>query len=283
MNMRCILHTGRPVILNCGGMNALLIFCAVVVFFIVEVQADCIPSIPLVLDDIHDGDQKMMKAVTSDTFTIQSYPNTTQWEVKGQWDINCAALIDFNVPGKENPPPNDVKISVWVMQSAYMSTMKLGFEFSDPMGQLAPKNEPINVWISAALPSLSESIFDHVKVPTRTQGSPCIYTPYHKDKVFDDMHDSDQKGVLVEKAEVTIKPHDNDQEWVVKSTFDENCVATVDFDVPGKPNPPPHPLTLSIWDMASVTGEVQVAMVFTEPQAGPPVGPPLNIWVPQSQ
>ena len=73
------------------------------IFLIAEVLGSCLPTIPLILEDIHDGDQKLIKSVTWDTFTIQSYPNTTQWEVKGQWDINCEALINFNVPGKENP------------------------------------------------------------------------------------------------------------------------------------------------------------------------------------
>ena len=71
----------------------------ITIFTLVKVQASCLPTIPLILEDIHDGDQKVIKSIEWDTFVIHSYPNETQWEVKGQWDINCVALVNFNVPG----------------------------------------------------------------------------------------------------------------------------------------------------------------------------------------
>ena len=162
-----------------------------------------------------------------------------------------------------------------------MSTaVKLGFEFSDPTGQLAPRNEPINMWISAALSSPTGTKFDDIHVQKKVQGETCIYTPYHKPKIYDDMHDSDQKGVLVEKADLTITPSGNDQDWIVKSTFEEGCIATVNFDVPGKPNPPPRPLILSIWGMASIAGAVKDGMLYTEEGKGAPINTPVNVWVP---
>ena len=252
------------------------------ILLVAEVRASCLPTIPLVLEDIHDSNQKVIKSVEWNTFVIQSYPNTTQWEVKGQWDINCEALVNFNVPGKEDPPPGALKMAMWVMQSDYMSTaVKLGFEFSDPTGQLAPRNEPINMWISSALSTPTHTKIDDVKLPSKNlHGSTCLYTPHNQAEVFDDMHDSDKKAVLVKGSDLTIKPYDNKEEWVIESKFTEGCVASVNFDVPGKPSPPPYPLTLSIWGMASIAGAVKDAMIYTEPDA--PLGSPLNIWVPSN-
>ena len=110
------------------------------------------PTIPLVLDDMHDGDQKQIQRIEWNTFVIQPYPNTSAWRVDGQFDINCVAFLDFNVTGKTDYPPVPLKMSMWIMESiAYPSAVKLAFEFTDPSETLAPQTQPLNTWLSPVL------------------------------------------------------------------------------------------------------------------------------------
>ena len=49
---------------------------------------------------------------------------------------------------------------------------------------------------------------------------------------------------------MTIKPHGNNQTWVVDVLLQVTQTAItglVDFNVPGKPNPPPCNLTIQLW------------------------------------
>ena len=250
------------------------------------VRADCLPTIPLVLDDIHDGDQKQIKSITWDTFVLQSYPNTSTWTIEGKFDINCVALIDFNVPGKENPPPVPLKMAMWIMESiAYPSAVKLAFEFTDPSETLAPRTQPLNMWLSPALtgpeqPSVVPLVTKRINGTHSSSDSCGIYTPHGEAEIFNDMHDGDQKAVTVDKESLTIQPYANNETWVVESTLDaSDCLATVDFNVPGKPNPPDKPLTMGVWGMASISGSDKQGMVYTDLIASP-IATPLNVWVP---
>jgi hypothetical protein len=252
---------------------------ALLLCFVGKLKASCLPAVPLTLQDIHDGDQKQIESRAQDAFIIRSYPNTSQWEIHGKFDENCAAMIDFNVPGKPGPPPVPLKMTLWSVQSiAVPSAMKLGFEFTDPSATLAPKTQPLNFWISEILSV--DTMPRNLPAPVRhLQSSPCIRTPWGKPEVFDDMHDGDMKAITVKSDDLTIEPYGNSQSWVIDSTFDKNCVALVNFDVPGKPNPPPTPLEAAVWSLASAAGMEKPGLFYTEPSENPPLGTPLNVWL----
>ena len=107
--------------------------------------------------------------------------------------------------------------------------------------------------------------------------------------IMQDMHDGDQKQldltVLPVRGYVlTITPHGNNQTWVVKTAnWDAmHCNASIDFNVPGKPAPPPVPLTLSFFnaDGDSLPLSMRRFAVFNDPSGTlAPSGTPLNAWV----
>merc|ERR1712167_263890 len=104
------------------------------------------------------------------------------------------------------------------------------------------------------------------------------------------MADGGEKAVTITRENVhrdemdalTIKPYGNNETWAVETTVDDNCVATVDFNVPDKPNPPATSLEMSVWGMESIAGVSKSAMVYTEPLASP-IGSPVNVWVPGNE
>jgi len=103
-----------------------------------------------------------------------------------------------------------------------------------------------------------------------------------KHGVFADMHDGDQKKLTLENGKLTIVPHGNNQTWVVEAMLDAaKCTAVVDFNVPGKPGPPPVNLTAALYALISKgEGISKHAVEFTDPSGtiGQP-GFPLNMWV----
>ena len=61
------------------------------------------------------------------------------------------------------------------------------------------------------------------------------------------MHDGDKKRVTVNNGTITIIPYGNAQSWTVRAELDTKlCTATIDFNVPGKPSPPPVNLTATV-------------------------------------
>ena len=103
----------------------------------------------IIFRDIHDGDYK--KATVSDgatVLTITPYNNQEQWVIKaGPFDENCATMVDFNVPGKPDPPP--VKLLLKVASIDYDDVAKTVAPvavFTDPSGTLADPTLPLNVW-----------------------------------------------------------------------------------------------------------------------------------------
>ena len=124
-------------------------------------------------------------------------------------------------------------------------------------------------------------------------------------KLYSDQHDGDQKAVQVlAGGKLTIKPHANTQKWVVTSMLDalvrvphspnsgqllmnwlqcglppalstaamyQSCTASIDFNVAGKPNPPPVNLTLSFWELERPSTNKQ-ALIFTD-ESAPAPGP----------
>ena len=242
--------------------------------------ADCLGTVPVIFHDLHDGDSKQMtlSPFTHFDFMIVPHGNNETWVVHGTFDVNCVATIDFNVPGKPNPPPLNLTASLWVMQSvADAHHVRYGLEFTDKTSKLAPATQPLNFWVSDLI------IGPH---SVRAARSECLDTPWLRGLVLDDMHDGDMKTVSVRHDALHITPHGNQEHWRVDTKFGSNCVASVDFNVPGKPNPPPVPLEATVWGMAAIDETLQDkdVLVFADPSATiAPATKPLNAWIPDNK
>jgi len=99
--------------------------------------------------DIHDGDQKRIDVSTIDrTLSIRPHGSDQTWLVTAKLDPeSCNATVDFNVPGKPNPPPVKLMATFWSMHKASSSASKYALAFTDPSGKLAPPEQPLNIWI----------------------------------------------------------------------------------------------------------------------------------------
>ena len=106
--------------------------------------------------------------------------------------------------------------------------------------------------------------------------------------IYADMHDGDMKKWCVTAGGMlTIGPYNNTQKWAVTTPWDRrHCNASVNFNVPGKPGPPPVPLSVTYF--TGIGGAAQAPLeevVFTDPSgtlAKPlPSGSarPLNAWI----
>ena len=99
--------------------------------------------------------------------------------------------------------------------------------------------------------------------------------------VFSDQHDGDQKQVTIKGDFMTILPYANNETWSTTAFYDKAfCNATVDFNVPNKPSPPPCNLTATVYFMESPKSE-RGAIVYTDPTKTLVDDPtfPLNTWI----
>jgi len=226
-----------------------------------------------VFADIHDGDKKNVN-IQAGTITIKPSGNNQTWTVIASIDTaTCTAVVDFNVPGKPNPPPVNLTLSLFeaLTPPGRDAASRATFEFFDPSGKIGPADTPLNTWIQLGTQSDRPG-----------NGCPGSYGGSFK-AVFSDMHDGDKKEVEIDGKSMTITPSGNTEKWTVNAAFSqETCSAVVDFNVPGKPNPPPVKLTLSLWNLFSdYKGFIQkVSFDFTDP-SGKLAKPdfPLNTWV----
>jgi len=100
------------------------------------------------------------------------------------------------------------------------------------------------------------------------------------DAVFADMHDGDNKQVVIADDKMTIKPSGNDPDWTVNTVIDcKTGKASVDFDVPGKADHPPIPIQAEMqWHYSAAS--VKTVFEFTDPTGTlDSAGAPLNTWV----
>ena len=156
----------------------------------------------------------------------------------------------------------------------------MGFEFTDPTGQLGPPDQPLNFWVMNKWPKPVDQSSKAGQLISfaQAQQESCL----SDDLVVFDMHDGDEKDLRTDRDEkLNITPYKNDQKWSVDSTFNDQCIASVNFQVPGKPNPPPVSLSARVWGMASIGGADKNVLEFTDPSGtlAPPIQP-LNIWTP---
>ena len=246
-------------------------------------DAACFGLVENVFHDMHDGDMKQVAANLDNTFQINPYNNTQTWTVQGHFDENCVGIVDFNVPGKPNPPPVNLTMTLWIMGSTDNKLTKLGLEFTDPSGTLAPPAQPLNFWVLDKWQNPPQS---PVKAP-REHGNgseSCLQIPFFQQLVVDDMHDGDKKALKLSGNSLHISPYDNKQSWSVEADFNDECIANVNFDVPGKPNPPPVPLDARVWGLESIAGASKNSLLFTDP-SGTIASPrtPLNVWTPNNK
>lgn len=261
-------------------VNLLILPCALLLSAAVGAYADCLGLMaPIVFYDMHDGDMKEITA-SAFTFQIKPYNNSQTWAIYGHWDVNCVATVNFSVPGKPNPPPVNLTMTMWLMASTDNSRNKIGFEFTDPTGKLAPPDQPLNFWVMNQWPKPEHeaSRAGQLVSDGQTHQISCL----GDDVVVFDMHDGDEKDLSTSRdGKLHITPYKNDQKWSVDSTFNDQCIASVNFQVPGKPNPPPVSLSARVWGMTSIAGGDKSVLEFTDP-SGTLASPtqPLNIWTP---
>merc|ERR1712217_660047 len=200
--------------------------------------------------------------------TIKPSGSRQTWVVSSEFDpASCSAVVNFNVPGKPNPPP--VKLTATLWHSMGSDSKNTEFGFTDPSGTLAARGFPLNRWV------------DISEVAHRKPSGIC---PTSLQAVYADMHDGDRKEVIVSGTMITVRPSGNNQSWVIKSELDAtSCSASIDFNVPGKPSPPPVSLTATFWYTSSATTlakEEKTEFEFTDPSGTlAPAGYPLNHWV----
>ncbi|CAE7025605.1 unnamed protein product, partial [Symbiodinium sp. KB8] len=180
---------------------------------------NCPQELHGVFADMHDGDKKQV-TIAGTSLTIKPSGNSQSWVVKAELDTeSCQATVDFNVPGKPNPPPVNLLMTLWLATSdeASAGQAKTTFEFTDPSGKLASPHMPLNSWLFLGTPQVVKA----------------ISCPESLKAVYADMHDGDKKAVEIQEGKVTIRPSGNNQTWVVNADLDDRCTAEVDFNVPG--------------------------------------------------
>ncbi|CAJ1429667.1 unnamed protein product, partial [Effrenium voratum] len=197
---------------------------------------------------------------------IKPYGNDQKWVVTSTLQSeNCSAMIDFNVPGKPGPPPVKLLMTFWraSANAAEGGVQKASFEFTDPSGTLAAPSVPLNAWLQLG-----------------GQRATVPLCPASLKATFADMHDGDRKAITVAGSEMTITSTNSSQTWVIHAELDEHCSASVNFNVPGKPGPPPVPLAARLWRLENGRGGSKSSFEFTDPSGTLAVpGFPLNSWI----
>ena len=114
---------------------------------------------------------------------------------------NCTAIVDFNVPGKPNPPPVKLMATVWTqsLPQPKGTIEKYVIEWTDPSGKLASPEVPLNAWVQ------KENFV--VKSSRSTRSDSCFQdSPIY----FKDIHGDDYKQATLSGNSLTIKPFDSD-------------------------------------------------------------------------
>ena len=79
---------------------------------------------------------------------IDPYNNTETWTISAPWnDVHCNASINFNVPGKPNPPPVPLTINYYLGAGGTGQPFLYEMVFNDPSGTIAKPDMPLNTWI----------------------------------------------------------------------------------------------------------------------------------------
>ena len=120
------------------------------------------------------------------------------WTVHATMDpVFCNAFVDFNVPGKPDPPPSKLTATIWKQSHVLPTgtTEKNAIEFTDPSGKLAPPSVPLNTWVQADS-AVTESAPGPIP-KNCLEGSPIV---------FKDMSDGASKLVTLDGDYLTVVP-----------------------------------------------------------------------------
>jgi len=217
-----------------------------------------------VMADMGDGDEKLV-VIYNNQVRITPYDNDQSWLITATLSDDLTAFVDFNVPGKPDFPPVPLFMTVWSAVDPGTGLNRIVLEFTDPSGTIGDPEQPLNQWVEYGN-------LDKVKPPA---------CPKSIDGIFLDIHDGDEKALEVHDGIMKINPYGNDETWTIQAAFDEDsCSASVDFNVDGKPNPPPVPLTLTLWEATS-NGQRKTLVEFTDPSGTlDAADKPLNHWAP---
>ena len=124
------------------------------------------------------------------------------WTVHATMDlVYCTATVDFNVPGKSNPPPVTLLATVW-KQTRYLTTgvlHKNAIEFTDPSGTLALPSVPLKTWVQMEKTFVREYDFPDVE----PRG---CFEPHGSLMAFKDQRDDDSKLIAIFNNDVTLTP-----------------------------------------------------------------------------
>jgi hypothetical protein len=220
--------------------------------------------------DLHDGDEKSL-TIKRHTLHIKPHGNNQTWEIKAKVDSDsCLATVNFDVPGKPDHPPVPL-LAEFLHMNAYSGRqpggiMKVAVEFTDPSSTLKAAGYPLNHWVNVE----------------QTQDEELVPCPSALDAVFADLHDGDEKRIVLAGDDLTVTSN-SDETWVVHSKLDRDlCKATIDFNVPGKPSPPPVNLTATLWQAGALNSFAakKTVVEFTDPTGTlAEAAYPLNHWV----
>ena len=230
-----------------------------------------------VLNDVHDGDSKALHFLSGRVF-VTPVGNEEKWRVVATVDeASCSALIDFNVTGKPNPPGCALNLTLFTATTQALAPKLVGV-FTDPTDacNFGEPGTPLNAWIEE-VPAPSD-------VAPSASRSAAFDCPSSGNFTFGDMHDGDAKSVALAGAAVTIRPAFNSETWEIDATVSAtNCSAMINFDVPGKPSPPPCALAATAWKLEDELGGVTRMWEYTDVLGciTKDTKKPLNAWVQQ--
>lgn len=101
----------------------------------------------------------------------------------------------------------------------------------------------------------------------------------NKNYIFYDIHDGDFKKIIFNGNNYRILPYKSKKKWIVNGKFDENYTSMVNFNVKGKPNPPPINLQLRFGYIITNNNKKNLVALFFDPTGKiSPKNIPLNIW-----
>merc|ERR1719313_2052701 len=99
---------------------------------------------------------------------------------------------------------------------------------------------------------------------------------------FADMHDGDEKAVTFQDN-VIIQPTSTEEDWkVVCTDYDASmCTFMCNFNVSGKPDPPPVPLMGTVWGLTNESKGKKISIEWTDPTEtiSPSKNYPINAWI----
>lgn len=178
----------------------------------------------MIFADMQSGAWEKEVTIKGSDMVIKPHGNNQTWAVNANLDLTLSrAIVDFNVPGMDDPPPVPLQVQLFTSVSARGSS-KTTFLFTDDSGEIVDDPKfPLNQWVGETVVAAEHK-------------ADC---PQNLQAIFHDMHDDDRKLVTIAGEKMTIMPSGNDQEWMVHGNLDrESCSAVIDFNVPGHPDFP---------------------------------------------